>query len=207
MGSINENIAANIIRLRKQFSLTQQELANKLHYTDKAISKWERGESVPDVEVLNSVANIFGVSIEFLISEHSEKEFASLTKEQKIFDKSWFFIFLLSLTIMLVAIIAYLGAMYAANGNRYTFWVIFPWIVPICCIVLYFFCLFKRLRKRAVLFGTIALWSTLICIYLSLYISGYSHLWHIFLIAVPIQLAIILMYLFSYKRPKSKEIK
>lgn len=206
MGSINENIASNIIRLRKQFSLTQQELANKLHYTDKAISKWERGESVPDVEVLNSVANIFGVSIEFLISEHSEKELASLTKERKIFDKNWFFIILLSLTIMLVAIIIYLGAMYTAESNRYRFWVIFPWIVPSICIVLYSFCLFKRFRKRAVLFGTIALWTALICIYLSLHVSGYSHLWHIFLIAVPLQLAVILMYLFSYKKPISKEI-
>lgn len=68
--------ARNLIMLRKQMKLTQIELAEKINYSDKAISKWERGESVPDVSVLLSLAKLFGVSIDFLVTEHNNEEIA-----------------------------------------------------------------------------------------------------------------------------------
>ena len=59
--------------------LTQIELAEKINYSDKAISKWERGESIPDVSVLLNLAKLFGVNIDFLVTEHNNTEIA---KEQ-----------------------------------------------------------------------------------------------------------------------------
>ena len=53
--------AQNLIALRKQMKLTQIELAEKINYSDKAVSKWERGESIPDVSVLMVIANLFNV--------------------------------------------------------------------------------------------------------------------------------------------------
>lgn len=50
--------------------MTQQELGDELNYTDKAVSKWERGESVPDVSVLLKVANLFGVTLDYLVTDH-----------------------------------------------------------------------------------------------------------------------------------------
>ena len=67
--------AQNLIMLRKQMKLTQIELAEKINYSDKAISKWERGESIPDVSVLLNL----GVNIDFLVTEHNNTEIA---KEQ-----------------------------------------------------------------------------------------------------------------------------
>ena len=60
--------AQNLIMLRKQMKLTQIELAEKINYSDKAISKWERGESIPDVSVLLNLAKLFGVDIDFLVT-------------------------------------------------------------------------------------------------------------------------------------------
>ena len=60
-------IAANIAELRKKNGMTQQDLAAKLNYTDKAISKWERGESIPDVLVLKQIADIIIVRIRFIL--------------------------------------------------------------------------------------------------------------------------------------------
>ena len=68
--------AQNLIMLRKQMKLTQIELAEKINYSDKAISKWERGESIPDVSVLLNLAKLFGVDIDFLVTEHNNTEIA-----------------------------------------------------------------------------------------------------------------------------------
>ena len=54
--------------------LTQIELAEKINYSDKAVSKWERGESIPDVTVLMSIAELFGVTLDFLVTERTEPD-------------------------------------------------------------------------------------------------------------------------------------
>ena len=65
-------IAANITNLRKNSGMTQQDLAVRLNYTDKAISKWERGESVPDIVILKQIADIFGITVDYLLREEHE---------------------------------------------------------------------------------------------------------------------------------------
>lgn len=70
MEQLRAIIASNISRLRLNAGFTQQELAGMLNYTDKAVSKWERGESVPDISVLARIAEIFGVTVDYLITDH-----------------------------------------------------------------------------------------------------------------------------------------
>ena len=65
---IKANIANNIVELRKRKKWTQAELAEKINYTDKAVSKWERGESTPDVDVLYNMAEIFGVTVDYFFN-------------------------------------------------------------------------------------------------------------------------------------------
>ena len=67
-------IGKNITNLRKSRRLTQLELANELNYSDKAISKWENGDSLPDIETLQNVAKYFDVTLDFLVSEDHEDE-------------------------------------------------------------------------------------------------------------------------------------
>ena len=74
MQDVKVVFAQNLISLRKQMKLTQIELAEKINYSDKAVSKWERGESIPDVTVLITIASLFGVTLDFLVTEHAEPE-------------------------------------------------------------------------------------------------------------------------------------
>ena len=67
MEPIKSTIAKNIVRLRQASGMTQAELAAKLNYSDKAVSKWERGESLPDVAVLAQIADLFQVSMDWLV--------------------------------------------------------------------------------------------------------------------------------------------
>ena len=64
---IKENFSQNLINLRKAKSLTQLQLAEKLNYSDKAISKWEVGSVLPDVETLSHIAEFFGLTVNDLI--------------------------------------------------------------------------------------------------------------------------------------------
>lgn len=63
-----EKIGSLVCQLRKEASMTQQELADRLFISNKAISKWERGQGCPDVSLLNSLSQIFGVNIEKLLA-------------------------------------------------------------------------------------------------------------------------------------------
>lgn len=83
--NVRENIAKNIAGLRKQKGMTQAELADKLCYSNKSISKWERADSLPDAEILYRIAEFFNVEISFLFEEH---EFNKLDDEEnRILEK------------------------------------------------------------------------------------------------------------------------
>lgn len=73
--------ASNIISLRSGAGLTQAELGAKLNYSDKSVSKWERGEAIPDAYVLKQMADIFGVSVDYLLSSHDAWEAPEEKKE------------------------------------------------------------------------------------------------------------------------------
>ena len=74
MKDIKTIVAKNISELRQANQMTQLELAEKLNYSDKTISKWERGESSPDIAVLLEIAELFGVTLDYLVkAEHTEQ--------------------------------------------------------------------------------------------------------------------------------------
>lgn len=66
--------AANLSSLRSQRGWTQVELGEKLNYSDKTISKWERGESIPDAAILKEISRLFGVSLDTLLTDHEGKD-------------------------------------------------------------------------------------------------------------------------------------
>ena len=78
MKEIETVLASNIIQLRRQAGMTQIDLAAKLNYSDKSVSKWERAESLPDIAVLKNMADIFGVTVDYLITAHDPNEKKSL---------------------------------------------------------------------------------------------------------------------------------
>lgn len=81
--NINKTIAENIAFLRTTNKMTQLELAEKLNYSDKAVSKWERGDSVPDIKVLLKIASIFQVNINYLLENHGIEELPIISDKKK----------------------------------------------------------------------------------------------------------------------------
>lgn len=79
------NLGETISKLRKQKNMTQSELAQKLNVTDKAVSKWERNVSCPDVYTITKIAEIFNVSVDELMSAQKSSQ-KKLESKQKVLD-------------------------------------------------------------------------------------------------------------------------
>lgn len=83
--TIKKNIAENIAYYRKRIGLTQSELSEKINYSDKSVSKWERGDGIPDVIVLSELAELFGVTLTDLVSAEQRKDPAKKRKRTRVF--------------------------------------------------------------------------------------------------------------------------
>ena len=70
----NKSIGEMISSLRKEKRMTQNDLAEKMNVTDKAVSKWERNLSCPDVNSIPKLADILGTTVEELLNAQSKKE-------------------------------------------------------------------------------------------------------------------------------------
>ena len=84
MAEIKDIIAKNLIELRKKNNLTQIELAEKLNYSDNAISRWERGEVTPSIETLVHISEIFNVPINSLLEDNAKQVAKARDKKEII---------------------------------------------------------------------------------------------------------------------------
>lgn len=72
----NHKVGELIYQLRKEKGLTQKQLADQMHLSDRTISKWERGHGSPDISLLPSLSEILGVNIEnILVGELTSNDF------------------------------------------------------------------------------------------------------------------------------------
>ena len=124
--TLRKTVAKNIAQYRKAHHDTQLDLATKLNYSDKSVSKWERGESLPDVYILSQIAELYGVSVSALIGEIQPP------KESK--HHYHMFILLLSLALTM-AVATLLFSMFMICKVDYPAWMFFVYALPVCSII------------------------------------------------------------------------
>ena len=124
--TLRKTVAKNIAAYRKAHHDTQLDLATKLNYSDKSVSKWERGESLPDVYILSQIADLYGVSVSALIGEIQPP------KESK--PHYHMFILLLSLALTM-AVATLLFSMFMICKVDYPAWMFFVYALPVCSII------------------------------------------------------------------------
>jgi len=182
-------IAGNIGKLRREAGMTQLELAEKLNYSDKAISKWERGESIPDVVTLKEVAELFSVTVDYLLRADHPVEVAAKREYTKAQKRNRSLITAMSCVLVwLIATFVYANADMATQGSL-RLWQAFVYAVPVTMVVLLVFNSIWGRRRLNFLIISILVWSILASIYLSMLSLN---LWLIFLIGIPAQIIILL---------------
>lgn len=201
MENLKENLAKNLIKLRKANNLTQLDLANKLNYSDKAISKWERGESMPDVEMLYTIAQMFDVTIDWLISDSD--------KIVKVKEKSKtarrVIIGLLSILVAwVVATICFVILSWVLDFSDT--WLVFIYAIPVSAIIwIVFNSIWGKIEVTPLIVATL-LWTAILSVYLTIKVfdNDFEDNFMIFFIAIPLQVGDILwFFLILFKKRES----
>ncbi|MBR1988661.1 MAG: helix-turn-helix transcriptional regulator [Clostridia bacterium] len=202
MKELKDIIASNLINLRKSNKLTQLELAEKLNYSDKAISKWERGESIPDVFIIKQLADMYGVSVDYILSDHPLSEKIKQKIKKPTLNNKLIITILSTLGVWLLACIGYITVLFLTH-KEYNCWMIWIWALPVCFIV---FTVFSGIwgHKQHLFFSiTFLVWTLITAIYLQLYRLGFN-IWQLYLIGIPLQFATFLSLKFTRKNHEQK---
>ena len=190
MNNVKDNLPQNLTKLRLAKKMTQSEIAEKLNYTDKSVSKWERGEAIPPIDVIKDLADIYGVSIDYLVSNGTDE---SYDKKYSSKANNTNKVIIMLLAVSLVWIVATVLFAYGIIFAEQSFWMLFIGAVPVTNIVLIIFNGIWGKRKFTFILISTLIWTLITSIYL-FFLSTPSHynLWAIFIIGVPLQIATIL---------------
>ena len=191
--NIQENLATNLIKYRKSFGLTQADIAEKLNYSDKTVSKWERGESIPDLLVLKQLADFYHVKIDTLLDSPKikAKHNINISKKRALISCA---------LVSIVWIFALLSYLFID--------VIFPlehtWLAFInascgTSILLLILAIIWKKNSLLAIFISAFIWTLLLSVYMALkayLISPPKKLWEIFLIGIPLQAVTVFFVLY-----------
>lgn len=186
MDDIKDIVAENLTNLRKANKITQLELAEKLNYSDKAISKWERGESLPDVVTLKQLADMYGVSVDYILNEQTEETVAKYRIPFPELNNKVIITILACLSIWTLAAILYINAYIQFDRHL---WIIWIWSLPVISIILIIFASIWGKKSHIIASTSLLIWTVL----LSFYVHFLEfNLWSLFLLGIPTQIIALL---------------
>lgn len=185
---LREYFARNLAHYRKALGLTQIELAEKLNYSDKSISKWERGDGLPDLAVTVQIADIFGLTVNDLLAEKPRKRLLT-TRNKTIIT-----LLSIGVTWLVATVLFFLCEIIFPNIKSW--WLFFIYAIPISSIIsIVFSCIWW---KKLHIFASIStlIWSTALCVMLTVSIATtVPKISLIFTVAAVLQILTILWFL------------
>ena len=210
MQELKQIIAHNITELRRSNHMTQLELAETLNYTDKAVSKWERGESLPDIAVLKAMADLFGVKLDYLVTrEHVETVSEILIspdgldeierKRRRRHNNHRVITCISILSVWLLATFSFVVAR-LADPTGQGHWLAFIYGVPAMMVIWLVMNSVWFNSRRNFLIISLLMWSALAAIQISFVALGSVNIWLIYVLGVPGQ---AIIWLWSRLRRKS----
>lgn len=181
-------IAKNIAELRTGRDMTQAELAEKLNYSDKAVSKWERAESLPDITVIKAIADLFEVTVDYLLTlDHTleKKEIVKVSRRRK--NNRGIITGISVVLVWLLATLVFFILVTATNSPKS--WLCFVYAVPSTMIVWLVFNTIWFNRRRNFFIISLLMWSVLAALFITLL---KFKVWLLFVVGVPGQIIILL---------------
>lgn len=199
--TLKNQLGANIAAFRKRSGMTQAALAERINFSDKAVSKWERGESIPDVLTLMALAQLFEITVDDLLKDHNalpekvgkvEQVMGSVVEKtlKRKADKR----IIAQLCSILVWFVALFSFVICASFEIPKSWIAFFFAFPVNCIVLLILrSAWRDFRSNKWLISGIV-WGFLISIYMSILLFAGKNMWMLFLLGIPGQAAIFLWF-------------
>ena len=197
MKDIREIVCTNLVKIRKQNNLTQVELSNKINYSDNAISRWEKGDVLPSLEILQTLALFYGVELSYFIEEHPDEQTKILNSKKRVLYWG-----IMSCAILAVWTICALTFLLLYNYRGEYYYMAFVWGVPTSAFIVRSIVKYYFKNRLSLLTTSICVWTFLTALYLQ-WLS--LNLWQIFFIGMPVQFMLILITV--SKRLKISNIK
>lgn len=194
---LRHQVAKNLVYYRKLNKLTQQALANKLNYSDKAISKWERGEALPDVYVLMCVAELYGVTLNDLTSSKPPVSKKDKAKSHLLITFCSIMLVWLFATVIFISLII-------AKPDLNNSWLSFIYAIPTSLILAIVFSSLWGNYKTKILSISLFAWSIPLTISLTF---SFARLWFLFICVVPFQIIILLWFKLKDILKRRKKLK
>ena len=191
-------VAENLIYYRKAAGLTQLEIAEKFNYSDKSISKWERAEGLPDILVLKSLADFYGILVDDFFRE--EKTKIHVIKK----NKRWLIVGLSELLVWLVFGLAFV-LLSIFLPKAYPWWLLFVYAAAASSILGVIWSGIYHNKLFELITTSLIVWTTITSVFLTLLcITKIPNLWLLFLIGIPLQgLAILWYFLRIYNKKRT----
>ena len=194
-----EQLAKNLAYYRKASGLTQLELAEKFNYSDKSVSKWERGEGFPDIFVLKSLADFYGINVDdFFQSEHKAVKISQSKKRKQTYLK------LLSVGLGWLVVTLTFFLLNTLMGDRFAFkpWLTFIYGTLITGIILVVWEFIYHNRFLRMIATSIIIWTTALSLFLTFLVVMNRSLPLLFIVVIPVEILEIIWYLFRRNRKK-----
>ena len=185
---IKKIVAKNLANLRKNKKLTQTELAEKFGYSDKAISKWENGDNLPDIQTLYQLCEFYNVTLDFLVNEQDFEDkikYINHLNRKVIINNSMIELLYCSF-VWILAVIIYI---YLLIFSEFDYWQIFVWALPATSLVMLLFSKVWKQKIYTFVVRSLFFWTLVIACYIQ-FIQ--FNIWPLFFLMIPIQVALIL---------------
>lgn len=195
-------VAERIAQYRKQCGMTQLELAEKINYSDKSVSKWERGDGLPDTFVLYQLAELFGVTVDAFICENVVRPAADKPHDRfRRLNKTLLFVGLVWLCGTVLYFLLNMAAnIFSFNVSKPE--LLFLYCVPVSCIVLIIFTKLWWNPLSCFFSVTGLVWTAPLSVYCTLRQYDTKNM---FLICAVLQVLVVLWFVMRYYHPsKSK---
>lgn len=203
---IRNIIAENLSALRTEAGLTQLQLAAILNYSDKAISKWERAESIPDIFMLKQIADYYGVTVDYLLTRDHTDCMVNDLKKKPLPVKNRVIISFLALSLVwLIATFLFVAFNIVDPEAQLPAFMMFIYAIPVSAVVALVFNSIWGIGKLNYIIITLLLWSLILSAYMTVLMLTVHNIWMIFLLGVPAQIIILLWSGFSIIKPRKKE--
>ena len=200
MKELREILANNLYELRVASGLTQLAFAEKMNYSDKAVSKWERAESAPDIVMLKRIADFYGVSVDYLITEdHKSDDCPGAISEARHRVKQ-FISAISTVGVWLLATVYFIIHLLFFGASPLPSWMVFIYAIPLSATVaLVFNAIWGGRRARFVILSVLV-WSFILALHLTLLFVAGINLWLLYPVGAPAEVIILLVWGLISKR-------
>ncbi len=196
MDELKDTIAKNLVQLRTQSHLTQLQLAKLINYSDKAVSKWERGEAIPDLRVLIRLSEIYGVTLDDIVKAEGVEK--AVQPKKRISGLRAFIVAMAAVLVWFVATGVFMIFYFIAPTADYAWLVFVVAPLPTAIVFTVFAALWGNRLAQALASSTLIWACALILHIFVITFTSFDKMYYVYVVAGVLELLVVLWFTYRW---------